>query len=141
MSDGYPYARIMREKTIAASFLIIAFIHAVPVVGFIGADNLERLYGVSLESPELVLLMRHRAVLFGILAMILCLGAFQSRYRVLAFVCAAGSLLPFFYLTLTAASYNAAILHLLQADFVALLALIVAGSLHLLGMKQNLKGS
>lgn len=41
-----------------------AAIHRLFVVGVVGADPLRKLYGQAFESPDLQLLMRHRAVMF-----------------------------------------------------------------------------
>ncbi len=53
-----------------ALFLIAAFVNLAPVSGVLSADVLEGLYGITLEDPNLVILMRHRAVLFGIVGLL-----------------------------------------------------------------------
>jgi len=116
----------MREKTISFLLLVIAAIHFVPVSGFVGVAQLESLYGIAVTSPELEILMRHRAVLFGILGGVFVLGAFNIRYQSLAFVLAASTLLPFFYLSAVIESSNESIQSILLGDMIALVALAVA---------------
>ena len=46
-----------------------------PLAGVLGAGRLSALYGIAFEEPNLVLLMRHRAVLFGLLGVFLAIAA------------------------------------------------------------------
>jgi len=62
-------------------FLVAGLVHLVPSVGVLGAPQLARLYGVPVEGPELLLLMRHRAVLFAILGALLIAAAFLPALR------------------------------------------------------------
>lgn len=119
----------MREKLITALLLLIAAIYLVPVSGVLGSNQLESLYGIAVDTPDLEILLRHRAVLFGILGAIFLLAAVNKSYQPLAFSIAAGTLLPFFLLVLTSESYGDAIQKIVVGDVVALLALIAAMTL------------
>lgn len=116
----------MREKTISFMCIVIALIHFVPLSGFVGAAQLESLYGISITSPDLEILMRHRAVLFGILGGVFAIAAFKPIYQPIAFVIAACTLLPFFYLVAISENYNESIAGIVVGDIVALIALIIA---------------
>ncbi|MFM7520820.1 MAG: phosphopantetheine adenylyltransferase [Planctomycetota bacterium] len=59
--------------------MLVAVIHLLPVVGVGGRAPLERLYGTATDEPNLLLLMRHRAVLFGLLGAFLLAAAFDPR--------------------------------------------------------------
>ncbi len=52
-----------------ASLTLPALIHLAPVSGVLGAARLERLYGAKIQDPNVLLAMRHRAVIFGILGL------------------------------------------------------------------------
>lgn len=52
-----------------ASLALPALIHLLPVSGVLGAARLERLYGAEIQDPNVLLAMRHRAVIFGILGL------------------------------------------------------------------------
>lgn len=56
----------------ALLLLVAGVIHLVPLVGVRSAQRLEALYGVDVATPELSLLLRHRAVLFGLVGAALC---------------------------------------------------------------------
>ncbi|MED5370773.1 MAG: phosphopantetheine adenylyltransferase [Myxococcota bacterium] len=45
--------------------LLPAIIHLLPVSGVLGAARLEKLYGARVDDPNLLLAMRHRALMFG----------------------------------------------------------------------------
>ncbi len=133
--------RDMRKKTISLMLLVIAFIHIVPVVGFLGAERLESLYGVVITSPDLEILMRHRAVLFGILGCFFVRAAFKPDYQPLAFTAAAATLFPFFYLVFGAENPNEALQGLARADLIALGCLCIATILFYLPIKDRQHGT
>ena len=122
----------MTEKIIAVMMLIIAVIHLIPVMGVLGAARLETLYGISINTPELEILMRHRAVMFGILGAFFVYAAFVPFLQPIAFLAAAATLIPFFYLAFSVGGYGQAINKILVGDAVALVALIVAVALYYL---------
>ena len=52
---------------VTGTLLVAGLFHVLPVAGVLGAERLASLYGVAVGDPALLLLMRHRAVLFGVL--------------------------------------------------------------------------
>ena len=46
---------------------LVALIHLAPLAGVLGVARMEAAYGVGIAGPDLAVLMRHRAVLFGLL--------------------------------------------------------------------------
>jgi hypothetical protein len=46
---------------------VVGIIHQLPLTGVLSVSRLQVLYGVTITDPNLEILMRHRAVLFGIL--------------------------------------------------------------------------
>lgn len=119
----------MRQNLITALMLVVAFIHLVPIVGFFGAGRLSSLYGIESDSPDLEILMRHRAVLFGILGAFFAYAAFTPQLQPIAFVGAALSLAGFFYLAFSVGGYGAPIRKVVIADLIA--ALCLAGAIAL----------
>jgi len=111
---------------ITALMLIVAAIHLVPLTGFFGARRLSALYGIELDSPDLEILMRHRAVLFGILGTFFAYAAFIPNLQQIAFVGAAASLVFFFYLAFTVGGFGAAIRKIVLGDVVAVVCLVAA---------------
>jgi hypothetical protein len=85
------------KYVVSLALLVVGVIHLLPLSGVAGSERLAALYGLSFDDPNLAILMRHRAVLFGLLG---------------AFMVAAGS-------------YNDAIGRVVAADVVALACLVL----------------
>jgi hypothetical protein len=75
----------MRHLPAIALFLV-GLIHLLPLAGALGAARLASLYGVDAAEPNLQILLRHRAVLFGLLGGLLCASAFRPALQPLAWV-------------------------------------------------------
>ncbi len=114
----------MRYITMAA-FLMVAIIHLLPLVGVLGGDRLTALYGVAANEPNLAILMRHRAVLFGMLGVFLLCAAFQPALQPMAFVAGFVSVVSFLVLAWSVGGYNGQVARVVLADWVALAGLIV----------------
>lgn len=116
----------MAEKIITGLLLVVAIIHILPISGFSGSARLESLYGVAISGNDLEILMRHRAMLFGILGVFFTYAAFTPAVQPLAFVAAFATISSFFYLAVTVGGYNEAIRKIVMADIVAAVCLIVS---------------
>jgi hypothetical protein len=117
---------------VPATLLLAAFIHALPVAGVLGASKLQTLYGIPLDEPTLVLMLRHRAVLFGLLAAFLAYAAFRPQLHGLALLAAAVSVVSFLALAWSTPGTHAAITRVVWADGVALVAIMIGAVAHLL---------
>ena len=111
---------------ISAGFIVAAIIHLVPLSGVRGGEKLSAFYGIPIDEPNLVILMRHRAVLFGLLGLFLLVAAFKPAYQVPAFVAGFISVLSFFWLTWSAGGHNEKIGRIFMGDVIALVGLIVS---------------
>ena len=120
------------DNLISLMLLIIGFIHLMPVTGVLGNQQLAKLYGMNFSEPNLSILMRHRAVLFGLFGSFMVFAAFYPPYRTLAFVAATVSILSFLWLARSVGSYNNELSRVYKADIVALICLIVGGAAHVL---------
>jgi hypothetical protein len=59
-----------------AMLLLVALIHLAPLAGVLGVARMEAAYGVSIAGPDLAILMRHRALMFGLLGGFMLLAIF-----------------------------------------------------------------
>jgi len=118
----------MTEAVVTVCFLITALIHFLPVVGVLGAERLAALYSVSIDDPSLEILMRHRAVMFGILGGLLLGAAFLPAWRPVGLAVGFASVLSFLGIAPAVGGYNSAIRKVVIADVVALLCLCCAGA-------------
>ena len=116
----------MYEQVITALMLVVAAIHLVPISGFLGAQRLSALYGIDVASADLEILMRHRAVLFGILGVFFAYAGFTPAVQPIAFVAAAASLASFFFLAFSASEISPPIRKIVIGDVVAAICLVGA---------------
>ncbi len=112
---------------IAATLLIVGAIHLLPLVGMVSASRVSSLYGVAVAEPNLEVLMRHRAVLFGLLGGFLMFAAFQPRYQAAGFVAGMVSVLSFLWLAFAVGGLNAQLTRVVVADLLAAV-LLLAGA-------------
>lgn len=113
---------------ISAMLVIVAIIHLLPLSGLLGAEKLNALYGTSIGDPDLEILMRHRAVLFGLLGVFILVAAFRPEFQVMALVAGFVSVLSFLWLVSSVGDYNSQIVRVVLADGVAMVCLIVAAA-------------
>lgn len=113
---------------ISAMFMIVAVIHLLPLSGVLGSKHLNTLYGIAFDEPNLAILMRHRAVLFGLLGAFLLYAAFRPAFQPAAFFAGFVSVLSFLYLAWTVGGYNALVGRVFTADIVALACLIIGAA-------------
>ena len=115
---------------VSAMLVIIGFLHLLPMTGVFGSERLAKLYGVDFSEPNLSILMRHRAVLFGLLGAFLVFAAFSPAHQTLAFIAAAVSVISFLWLARSVGSYNVELNRVFKADIVALACLIIGVAAH-----------
>lgn len=118
------------KHVVAAMLLVVGLIHLLPVSGVVGSAQLTALYGLPFDEPNLEILMRHRAVLFGLLGAFLVLAAFRPAYRTLAFVAGFASVLSFLWLAGSVGGTNPGVARVVTADWVALGALVIGAVAH-----------
>lgn len=116
----------MTDKLITMVLLVVALIHLAPSIGVLGRPSLMKLYGVTIESPELEILMRHRAILFGLLGVFLVFSAFIPALFGAGLMAAFISLASFVWLMISVGEYNQSLRRLLLVDLVALGLVVIA---------------
>ena len=114
------------SKLIAVLLLVTGVIHLLPLTGVLGGERLSALYGLALDDPNLQILMRHRAVLFGLLGALMVAAAFVPALRSTALIGGLVSVLAFLLLAWSAPVYNEALRRVVIADWIALACLVPA---------------
>ena len=125
----------MYERIITGLMLVVAVIHLLPISGFFGVEQLASLYEIKITDGNLEILMRHRAILFGILGGILAYAAFTPAIQPIAFLAAFISVASFFFLSFSVGEFNDAIRKVIIADIVASVSLL--GAIVLYVVKSN----
>lgn len=125
------------SKVVTAALLLAALIHLVPLAGVLGADTLATLYGLDFSEPNLSILMRHRAVLFGLLGVFLMVAAFRRSLQPAAVVSGLVSVVSFLLIAWTTGGYNPQVRGIVLGDLVALVALLVAAAILAWGPRRH----
>lgn len=110
---------------VSIMLVIVAIIHLLPLSGVLGGERLVALYGLPFSDPNLAILMRHRAVLFGILGLFLLFAAFRPQFQAIAFIAGFVSVVSFLWLAWSVGGYNTQVARVFTADVVALACLIL----------------
>ncbi len=108
---------------ISASLILVGVIHLLPLSGVLGGERLLALYAVPITDPNLDILLRHRAVLFGLLGGFMIWAAIKPAWRAAAFAGGLISVASFLWIAAMTGGYNEAIGRVVAADVVALIAL------------------
>jgi len=116
---------------ITAMLIIVAIIHLLPLSGVVSSERLMLLYGISFVEPNLEIVMRHRAVLFGLLGVFLLYAAFRPAIQYLAFIAGFISVVSFLFLAESVGNFNEQIARVFIADMVALICLLIGFAAYL----------
>ncbi len=113
-------------KAITICLVVVGLINFVPVMGVVSAQRLESAYSITLAGNDLAILMRHRALLFGILGAFILYSAFVPFYQSAAMIMGGVSMAGFAILVLSVGGYNEAICKVLLIDIVGIIFLLAA---------------
>lgn len=110
------------------ALLVAGLIHLLPVPGVMGASTLARLYGIEVTDPNTAILLQHRALLFGVLGVLMLSAIALPWLRITVLAVALFSAASFIVVAMAVGGYNPAIGRIVVADVVAS-ALLAAGFL------------
>jgi hypothetical protein len=117
------------NKAIPILLFIVGVINFLPVVGVLSAEKLSQAYAVDLVNNNLVILMRHRALLFGVVGGFILYSVFVPSYQGVAMVMAAITMLGYLYFVWAVGGYNDSIFRVAMVDVVGLVCLALAAAL------------
>ena len=120
------------EKAITVCLIIVGLINVAPLLGLFSASKIESAYQVALSSPDLAILMRHRALLFGIIGGFTLYAAFTPNLQLSALIMASISMVGFALLVWTTTGYNAALGKVLIVDIIGIVFAAIAAVLYIM---------
>jgi hypothetical protein len=119
------------EWIIRIAFAVAGVVHLLPLAGLLGRPLLERAYGISLgEGQDVVILMQHRAMLFGLLACACLAAVGVASWRVPVGLAVLTSMLGFVWIA-AGQTHGDAIAKVMWVDIGASLLLAMGLVLHL----------
>jgi hypothetical protein len=105
--------------------VLVALIHLPPVLGLLGVAKMESAYGVGIAGPDLAVLMRHRALMFGLLGAFMLVAVFVPALQPWALGLALLSAGGFVLLAWTTPGHNANLARVAWAEVAAVLFALV----------------
>lgn len=108
------------DKIITALMIGVGLINFLPVLGVISADRIASAYAVEVVGPDLEILLRHRALLFGVLGGFILYAAFVPTLQWPALVLAAISMIGYLVLAWSVGGYNASLQKVAVVDLVGI---------------------
>jgi len=126
----------MKYVSIVA-LLVAGLIHLLPVPGVMGVGTLARLYGIEVKDPNTAILLQHRALLFGVLGVLMLSAVALPWLRVTALTVGLFSAASFIVVATAVGGYHPAIGRVVVADVWAcvLLAAGLVAEVWLIGRK------
>lgn len=109
---------------------IVALIHLLPLVGVVSGQRIASAYGIAMDDPNVAILMRHRAVLFGLLGIGLLLAAWLPSHHGIGLLAGLISVVSFLLLSWAEGGVNTQVQRVVVADYFALACLLLAAALH-----------
>jgi len=117
------------NRIITALLILVGLINFFPVLGVLSAEVIANAYNIPAPEGDLLILMRHRALLFGVVGSIILVSAFRQQLQPTAMVAAFVSMVGFIALTLSSGEYNEKIYNVILIDVVGTVLLVVAAIL------------
>jgi hypothetical protein len=125
---------VLHEKfninvAILVLLFVVSLINFLPVFGVLSAEKLTSAYAVNLVGNDIMILMRHRALLFGIVGGFIFFSLFKPLYQEAAMTMAAISMVGFLYFIWAADGHNDALSKIALIDVIGIICLFLAAIL------------
>ncbi len=114
------------NKLYLVLLFLVGVINFLPIIGMLSIDKINQVYGLNISDNNLAVLLRHRALLFGLIGGFLFYSIFKPEYQVAAIILAAISMIGYLYFFWSIGNSNAELLKVAQIDIVGLVLLILA---------------
>ena len=108
-----------------------------PQTAAMGVQHVIAMFGATVLAPilmgfnpNLAILMRHRAVLFGILGLFFVFAAFRPEIQTVAFLAGFVSVVSFLWLAWSVGGYGPQVARVVMADIIALVCLMIGAAAH-----------
>lgn len=110
------------DYVVSATLVAVGAINIVPLAGVLSSEALAKAYGIEQPTGDVLVLLRHRAVLFGIIGGLIIVSAFVPNLQVASVAVAYISMVSFILL---AGSVGKELSRVKKIDLVATLLLSV----------------
>ena len=113
------------ERLTKIILVLVGLVNFFPVIGLTSSEKLASLYGIDAPGGDLLILLQHRALLFGVLGAIIICSAFRHHLRRAAVIMGFLSMLGFIVLLLLSNNYGGKLWTVALVDLIASIALAI----------------
>ncbi len=128
------------KRAISIILVAVGLMNLYPIIGVLSADTLTNLYGVTIIDNDLLILMKHRAVMLGIIGMFMVIASFRQNLQAAAIVVGLTSMMAFVVLTLGTGDSGELVNKVMLADVLGSLALIIVIILRWMSIRTSKQG-
>jgi len=122
----------MKSHMISILIFLAGVINAAPIIGVLSRKKLEKAYGIVIQLSEIEILLRHRAILFGIIGGFMMLSAFYKPLQTSAIIMGFISMVSFIILAMSIGGFNRDIKSVIAFDIIGIGFLAIATALVLI---------
>ena len=112
------------SKLRSVLLIAIGLLNLFPVIGVLSAEQITNLYGISIQSADLDVLMRHRAVMLGLIGGFMVFAAFRPSLQMPAASIGLVSMSSFVLLAYLTGDYEDQIHRVVFADIIGSVAAV-----------------
>lgn len=116
----------MTTKLYLVLLFLVGLINFLPILGVISIDKINQAYDLSTTDHNLEILLRHRALLFGLIGGFILYSVFNPQYQSMAMVLASISMLGYLVIFWSVGGSNASLLNVAKIDIVGVVLLFTA---------------
>jgi hypothetical protein len=120
----------VKGRIVSVLLLLVGILNLTPAIVFLDPSRTTSLYGIQIANDDLGIIVRHRAILLGLLGAAMIYAAFRKTFVVPAITAAFVGKLAFLFLIWTTAN-TIELDRVAIFDIAAIIALTVALVLHL----------
>ncbi len=114
------------DKIYVSLLFLVALINFVPIAGILSLDKINQAYGLAVNDNNLAIVLRHRALVFGLLGGFLFYSLFSPSYQTAAITLTAISMLGYLYFFWSVGNANTALSKVAYADIIGMALLSIA---------------
>ena len=141
MKPGVPFVVVLQSEPVRHLWtllvLVAALINLAPILGAVAPERMAAFYGVALEDPNLQILMRHRAVLFGLVGGLLLAATLHRPLRLIAYALGFSSMLTFLFIAWLVGGYGPEIERVIRVDMAGIAALTGASLVDVIWLRAS----
>ena len=127
----------MMNKLSMVLLIAAGLLNFVPVIGVISTDQLSSMYGVEITSADMSVLMRHRAVMLGLVGGLMIVAAFRPTLRLPAAIVGLISMASFIVLAGLATEIGPNVSNVAIADIAGVVIILGVLAIELRGRRDG----